>query len=262
MTRKPNQIRSHRRKGFAFAVKSTDWPLLSKVCLIYYNNLKDNWFVMLLWGHTCPNSTCNCPRCNDYLERCRRVNEKNKQKRLEKKAKTGNSSATNQLVASLKKRTKKILINKETVPTVNGIERRKAGRKKNQNISGSGGDVQTVIRRNETIGVDDDGSNPPRLIPQQRVETQATVPVIESSSATDIDANHSNRSEAPQPVPETASPALCAQYLDGCKDLTRKLNAYNLSDDEMMMCFKYSMLRQCLGDVERAAQNILFGKTL
>jgi hypothetical protein len=184
---------------------------------------------------------------------------------LEKKStKTGNSSATNQLVASLKKRTKKILINKETVPTVNGTERRKAGRKKkkNHNKSESGDGVQTVVRQNQVIGVDDNGSNPPRLIPQQRVETQAKVAAIESSSATDIEANHSNRTEASQPVPETTSPALCAQYLNACVDLTRKLNAYKLSDDEMMMCFKYSMLRQCLGDVERAAQNIVFGKTL
>lgn len=180
---------------------------------------------------------CACDKCLDYVEKTRRKNENRKRRMLEKngakdkpKPKQNDSKS---FVKSLKNKSKKIL---------------NSSKKKGRQSKGTVNNGTMAPELEEAIFND----TPPSLTRQSNENIpQEDAIDIQSTSNTDINASDTE-------VTKSSAP-LCAKYLKDCEELSRKLSKYQLTQDEMIACFKYSMVRDCLGDVDLAAQKIAFG---
>lgn len=169
----------------------------------------------------------------DYVEKTRRKNEARKRRQMEKNAaKEKPKTDTKSFVKSLKKKSKKILNSSK-----------KKGRPSKKGLDNG------LALTDQHMAYDE---RPPPLQRQTDGPTNDEhSDDAHTSSATDINSS--------EPDVAKSSAPLCARYLKACEELSRKLSKYQLTQDEMIACFKYSMVRDCLGDVELAAQKIAFG---
>ena len=152
-------------------------------------------------------------------------------------------------VKSLKNKSKKILNSKK--------ERPKKGRPAKQAINnGSSEPILPIVALPEgSDEMDFNNDSPPSLQRQSNENLPQEDIDVQSSSNTEV---QSTRNDNEANVTKSSAP-LCAKYLKACEELSRKLSKYQLTQDEMIACFKYSMIRDCLGDVDLAAQKIAFG---
>ena len=207
------------------------------------------------------------------MEKNRRRNEQNKKRRLNhKNTNKDNKSkdSSNLFVNSLKNKSKKILNNKKkdkTEANTGSASKKKKNKKQRITVSpefglssGLTNEVPPLV--NHMNRREEETSSPPRLRLQQVVnEPQIEDFIDNNSSATDVDVNHSDSLDI-HPVPEKSSAALCAQYLKACEGLSLRLSKYQFTEDELIASLKYFIVRQSLGDIERAANDIICGKTL
>jgi hypothetical protein len=103
----------------------------------------------------------------------------------------------------------------------------------------------------ETNDANNDNESPPQLIAQQPL----------NGAVVEMNGNNEPEVEVEAPSMVTAKPFLCAQYLNACQDLSTELAKTQLSSDEIIAAFKFSIIRDCLGNTAMAAEKIACGMT-
>lgn len=234
------------------------------------NRCKNHDKIYSIKGHKCEYNGCDCAKCQDYDYRRKKRTEMAKQRLLDKKSNNSNdvSVAQNSFVKSLKAKTKLLskkksiqLLNKSAENVVksdaNNKMKEKIAKKLKKKKSSKVRNVVDEIENNETHVIDmentlDGTERPPQLIPE--------IPLLNcnQNTSTIVPNEECVNSGTTQLYPAKTSAAVCAQYLKAGEELSRRLLKYSLTEDELMGCLKYSLISYCLGDVDMAAQNIIF----
>ncbi|CAG2180472.1 unnamed protein product, partial [Oppiella nova] len=222
--------------------KTKSPPKPDKVC----NRCKIHAKTSLFKGHTnCPFSACDCVKCGDYKEKIRHKNESAKRLRNMRSqprpqpshttttSKGSRNSQSTQVSSQRNRRD----VDHKTSPKTNGKTSRMRGRP-----------ARKVLKRvsHETNGANNDNESPPQLIAQQPL----------NGAVVEMNGDNEPEVEVEAPSMVTAKPFLCAQYLNACQDLSRELAKTQLSSDEIIAAFKFSTIRDCLGNTAMAAEKI------
>ncbi|XP_054153457.1 DEP domain-containing protein DDB_G0279099-like [Oppia nitens] len=213
-----------------------------KVC----NRCKNHNVKTLFKGHSeCPYKGCPCVKCKNYGLRLKRKCELARLKKPQTRA------VTQQMDKHKDNELSKSMSNKQTTQKksleINTNSSKKSTAKKRIN-GRTGGTRKTQITNTETNSeTDGNGNNnddndfPPQLIPEQTVTTPDEV----------------NQTQSGDNQTGCRSDYLCAQYLKSSQELSQKLSNSPFSESELMAYLKYSVLSDCLGDVNLATQRII-----